>query len=63
MGRSLPVMTTQRDGQVPCKQLVRSYAYNRSSQCNFPSAGEMNFLDGIQKQFLCISLLMAAVAN
>jgi hypothetical protein len=56
-------MTTQRDGQVPCKQLVRSYAYNRSSQCNFPSAGEMNFLDGIQKQFLCISLLMAAVAN
>jgi hypothetical protein len=27
------------------------------------SAGEMNFLDGIQKQFLCVSLLMAAIAN
>jgi hypothetical protein len=27
------------------------------------SAGEMNFLDVIQKPFLCVSLLMAAVAN
>jgi hypothetical protein len=24
MGRSLPVMATERDGQVPCKQLVKS---------------------------------------
>jgi hypothetical protein len=27
------------------------------------SVAEMNFLDGIQKQLLCVSLLMAAVAN
>ncbi|MNB91403.1 hypothetical protein D3C76_643640 [compost metagenome] len=36
MGRSLPVMATQCDGQIRCKCLVKSNANGWASLCNYP---------------------------